>query len=310
MSTSDYRVRNWREYNKSLIHRGSLTLWIDESACHQWYADNIHPHRGRPFTYSDIAIQTCLTLKHLYRLSLRACQGFTQSIFTLMNVSQHVPSYTQLCRRQASVSLPPLPNHHEPIHLVIDSSGLKLFGEGEWLVKQHGPSKHRMWRKLHLGLDEHSKLIVCAELTDNRSSDANRLPSLLNRYPGPLKQVSADGAYDAHLCFDAIHQRRAIPTIPTQPNPFHKPKSKDQLKSPRDQVAFDIQLKGRATWKKESGYHRRSLVENAFYRYKQCLSRSLSARTLPNQHSEILIGCHILNRFTSLGLPRYALGSS
>lgn len=295
------RVRNWSQYNKALIHRGRISLWIDEQSIQQWYENQKQTKkRGRPNKYSDIAIMTILTLKQVYRLTLRSSQGFVQSILALMKLNLCVPCYTRVCRRQASIQLPKLPVRDEAIHMVVDSSGLKIFGEGEWKVRQHGYSKHRMWRKLHLGVDEVTQLLVSALLTKNDCGDDKKLPDLLDQYKGKLKQVSADGAYDSHAVFDGIVSRGAIPTIPPQPNPLHKPKKEMELKRYRDQVVWQIQKLGRKEWKQKSGYHRRSLSETAFYRYKQIFGDKLSARLLENQQTEALLRCHALNRMTLL----------
>lgn len=299
-----YRVRNWQDYNKSLIHRGSITFWIDEKSLRDWYETKpLRPSRGRPKKYSDIAIFTVLLFKHVYRLPLRASQGFTASLFALMHLDLEVPSYTRVCCRQHTLVLPPLPRMNEAIHLVIDSSGLKIFGEGEWKVRQHGWSKHRMWRKLHLGVDEKSKLIVAAVMTGNDCGDDKTLPDLLEQYRGELQQVSADGAYDSHACFEEIAQRGARVTIPPQPNPKHKLKQAHQINRPRDHVVWAIQQLGRKEWKQRSGYHRRSLAETTFYRYKHMLGDKLTTRTFQNQQKEALLKCHLLNCMTLAGMP-------
>ena len=182
MSKKDYRVRNWRQYNESLIKRGDVTCWIDSKS---WYwSEKQAPKRGRPKSYSNGAIITMLVLKAIYRLSLRSCQGFVESLFRLAKLDKQVPNYSSVCRRQSSVILPKLPTLREPIHIVIDSSGLKIFGEGEWKVRQHGWSKHRMWTKLHLGVDEKSQLIVSAIFTGNDCGDDKKLDEVLNQYNG------------------------------------------------------------------------------------------------------------------------------
>lgn len=304
MSKKDYRVRNWKNYNKSLVNRGRITFWIDEKSIQDWYEDKTRiKSRGRPNKYSSIAIITVLTLKQIYHLTLRASQGFTDSLFKLMKLNIEVPCYTRVCRRQKTLQLPKLPTLSESIHIVVDSSGLKIFGEGEWKVRQHGYDKRRTWRKLHIGIDEKSKLIVTALLTENNCGDDKKLPELLNQYEGELSQVSADGAYDSHDCFDDIVRRGAVATIPPQPNPKHKPKTEKQIKRARDKVVWEIQQKGRKAWKEQSGYHRRSLVENGFYRYKQILGDNLKSRKLENQQIEALIRCHVLNKMTLMGMP-------
>ena len=305
MAKKAYRVRNWSEYNKSLKQRGSLTVWIHEKSLRHWYATHQKTKQGgRPKIYSDLALLTILTLKHLYHLDLRGCTGFVESLLELMNLSfLKVPSFSQITRRQKHLKLPKLPSRKAPIHLVVDSSGLKVFGEGEWKVRTHGYSKRRTWRKLHLGVDEQSQLIVVGELTGNNCGDDKQLPELLDAYPGKIRQVSADGAYDSHDCFNAVAQRDTKPTIPIQPNPTHKLKQLKDLTRPRDWVAWQTQRQGQSAWKEQSGYHRRSLVETAFYRYKQLFGDKLAARCFENQQTEALLKCHLLNQITSLGMP-------
>lgn len=305
MSKKDNRVRNWGLYNRSLVKRGDITCWIDVDSWY-WTAKNVSKG-GRPKSYSDAAILTMLVIKSVYHLSLRSCQGFVGSLFKMLNLDKNVPDYTTVCRRQKTVVLPKFPSRTEAIHLVIDSSGLKIFGEGEWKVRQHGWSKHRMWKKLHLGVDEKSQLIVSAILTGNDCGDDKKLGAVLDRYRGHLKQVSADGAYDSHDCYATINKRGAKGVIPPQPNPRHKPKTIDQLHCPRDFTVWEVQQKGRAQWKKDSDYHRRSLAETAFYRYKKILGDKLSSRIFENQETEALIKCHILNRMTLMKAPYRSL---
>ena len=303
MPKKDCRVRNWKDYNQALIKRGSITFWVDQKSTQNWYAIPLSEQgRGRPLKYSDMAFIAVLTLKQVYHLPLRAACGFICSLFKLMNIAVEIPCYSQVCRRQAGIKLPPLPRLAQPIHMVLDSSGLKIFGEGEWKVRQHGWSKHRMWRKLHIGMDEQSQLIVSAVLTENSCGDDKKLPDLLNSYRGKIHQVSADGAYDSHECFDKILSLGAKATIPIQPNPKHKAKIESQIKNTRDRIAFETQQLGSKEWKLQNGYHRRSLVENLFYRYKQLLGDKLSARKLENQRTEALVRCHALNKMTQATL--------
>ena len=305
MSKKDYRVRNWREYNTALINRGSITFWIDEKAIGNWYSNRKgQQSKGRPNKYSDTAIITILLLQQVYKLTLRGSTGFIMSLLKLMKLDLEVPCYTQVHRRQEKIELPALPMKQESIHIVIDSSGLKVFGEGEWKVRSYSWSKHRTWRKLHIGVDEESKLIVAAILTGNDCGDDKQLPKLLKQYKGTIKQVSADGAYDSHECFDKIREYRSKATIPTQANPKHKKKRLEDIKRPRDEIVWGIQESGREEWKHESGYHRRSIVENTFYRYKVMLGDRLKSHKLVNQTTEALIRCYALNKMTLAGMPK------
>jgi len=298
-----YRIHNWSKYNRALVKKGSITFWI-EGGFNHWYHDKTGAKGpGRPLTYSNEAITIVLTLKQVYHLSLRSAQGFAQSLIKMMGLKLQGPSYSIISRRQKNLKLPKLPKHGNSIHMVVDSTGLKIFGEGEWKVRRFGYDKRRTWRKLHIGVDVESKLLVSSVLTENNCGDDKILPKLLEQYSGKLHQVSADGAYDSHDSFNLISDYGAIPCIPTQPNPMHKPKTREQIIRPRDKVVWEIQEKGRETWKQESQYHKRSLVENAFYRYKKILGDKLSSRKFENQQNEALLRCHILNKMTLLGMP-------
>ena len=207
-------VRNWREYNAGLVERESLTVWLDESALSGWCEVEKSGGRGASLTYSATAIQAILLLKAVYHLPLRAAQGFATSVLGLLGLrlglSVPVPHYSTLSRRQIGLELTlPLAcrRNNEALHLVVDSTGCKVYGEGEWKVRVHGKSKRRTWRKLHLGVDESSGEIVAAVLSSNNVSDGEVLPMLLAQVEEPLAQLSGDGAYDQRLCYEALHQR-------------------------------------------------------------------------------------------------------
>ena len=147
-----YRIRNWREYNRSLIERGNITLWFEDAALSKWVLPNAGD-RGRPKIYSDDAILCALMVKAIYHLPLRALEGFLHSMIVLLSVCLPIPSYTQICRRASRLgqTIKRLSPKRNITDIVFDSSGLKVFGEGEWKVRQHGKSKRRIWRKIHLG---------------------------------------------------------------------------------------------------------------------------------------------------------------
>lgn len=297
-----YAVRNWADYNKSLVKRGSLTLWIEEGL-ESWYATGEGSSRGRPKVYSDIAIRSILMIKELFCLDFRKTEGVMASLFKLMGTDLKVPSYTQMCRRRTEEVLPKLKSFNESIHIVVDSSGLKVYGEGEWKVRQYGYTKRRTWRKLHIGVDEYTQAIVCAEMTKNDCGDNEILPELLSQYEGDIFQVSADGAYDSHDCHDLIALRGAFAGIPPQQNPMHRRKRKTKLMRPRDFTVWDVQQLGLKRWKKEFGYHRRSLAETAFSRLKRIFGDKSSAHKFEYGKIEGLLRCHMLNKMTELGMP-------
>ncbi|GKN93397.1 IS5 family transposase [Klebsiella variicola] len=165
MAKQKYKITNWKTYNKALIHRGSVTFWLDDEAILAWYESATPSSRGRPLRYSDLAITTVLMIKRVFRLTLRAAQGFNDSIFALMGVPLRCPDYTGVSKRAKSVNVRfKTPSRGEIAHLVIDSTGLKVFGEGEWKVKKHGKERCRIWRKLHLAVDAKTHEIICADL--------------------------------------------------------------------------------------------------------------------------------------------------
>src|SRR5713101_6227399 len=209
-----YRIRNWPQYNAALRERGSLKLWVDEEALRAWRYGGPR-QRGAQYVYADAAIKCVLTLHAVYHLALRATEGLARSLFGLLEVALPVPSYSTLSRRaaEAEVALGALPRSG-PLHLVVDSSGFKVYGEGEWKVRLHGWSKRRTWRKLHLEVDEATGEIVAAIASEAGVSDDAVLPDLLEQVQGTLDQVSADGASDKLRGDEALEERGAKAVIP------------------------------------------------------------------------------------------------
>lgn len=304
MVQKTYRVRNWKQYNKALVKRGSVTFWINEDSAKKWYEpEDAKKILGRPKTYSNIAIETCLIMKVLFRLAYRQCQGFIESICSMLNLKINSPSYTQLCRRQRKLDIQLQHQVKGPIHVVVDATGLKIFGEGEWKVRQHGYSKHRMWRKLHVGIDVETKEFVMMELTDNHIGESKLLKPLLDQYTDDLITVGGDKGYDSYECHETIGRRGGKSAILIQKKArIRRRKSKETETLVRDDILRRMRKIGCAKWKKEVSYHSRSLVENAFYRYKTILGGKLRSISIENQKIEALIGCNILNKFVQLGM--------
>ena len=297
-------VRNWREYNESLVARGSITFWFSEEALANWYHENGMGKRGRPFTYSDRAMETFLTIRELLRLPYRQTEGFVRGMLALVADGLNVPDFTSAAKRAAKlgITLPVLPRQGH-VDIVLDSTGLKVFGEGEWKVRQHGPSKRRTWRKLHLAIDPDTQEIVAEVLTTNAGHDADQAAALLAEVPGKIKSVIADGCYDKWKVYDAIDRRGARPKIV----PRHDAKIKRHANTAGPRLARDeairmIRRVGRKSWKKRIGYHCRSLVETAVFRFKTIFGPKLKNRKLPNQRTEARLRCKILNCFTHLPL--------
>jgi hypothetical protein len=296
-----YRIRNWSPYNAALTQRGSLTLWVDQAAIDQWLCVDTPTHRGRPLLYSDVAIRCCLLLREVFHLPLRQTQGLARSLFSMLKLNLPAPHYSLLSRRARHLKLSLAAPSTKPIkHLVFDASGFKVFGEGEWKVRTHGKDYRRRWRKLHISLDADSQQIITALLTDANVVDPRCLPRQLKQVEPPVERVYGDGAYDARSCYRAIHQRGARAIIPPRKGSVHW--QDDYLKD-RNRNLRGVGKHGLKDWKKRSGYHRRSLVEAAFFRLKTVFSDKLRSRRDDTQTAEALIRCTALNRMTRLGLP-------
>lgn len=311
MSKPLYRVGNWSEYNRSLKQRGSLTLWLSGRVVEQWSHQGL-PQRGAQFQYSDLAIETMLTIKKVCGLPLRQTEGLMGSIAKLTGLELQIPDYSTLSRRQKSLSVSlPRTRRGESLHLVVDSTGLKVHGDGEWKARQHGVSKRRTWRKLHLAVDEATGMIEADALTSNSADDAGEVGALLEETDSPLDTFGGDAAYDKRKVYAllrkrALKQGRAI-QVNIPPRRDAKPSGNPAPDNPlllRDRNLQRIGQVGRKQWKVESHYHRRSLAETAMFRFKTILGPNLAARTIERQKTEAAIGCLILNTFTQLGMPQ------
>lgn len=300
-----YRVQNWAEYDKALVERGSITVWMSEDFEKTWCYTGPN-QRGSQFDYSEQAIKIMLTVKDVFRLSNRAAEGFVRSLFVLLKVSLSAPDHTTLSRRGKTlkVKLPKKVSGH--INVVMDSTGLKIYGEGEWKVRTHGKSKRRTWRKLHLGVEPESGEIQAAELTEAKISDDAMVAPLLEQIDQPIDALAADGAYDKRKVYDALNKYapNAKALIPPRKNARiwqHANSKSERLK--RDENLRYIRKHGRKTWKNNSGYHVRSLAETAMFRMKTIFGDVLSARLMETQTTQALIRCAALNRMTHLGMP-------
>jgi Transposase DDE domain len=296
-----YRIRNWQHYNSALTQRGSLTLWLDQAALDQWLCSSQTSRRGRPIKYADAAIRCCSLLREVFHLPLRQTQGLACSILQLLKIELPAPHYSLLSRRARHLQVALAAPSKRPIkHLVFDASGLKVFGEGEWKVRTHGQDYRRRWRKLHIGIDADSQQVIVALLTDATVVDPRTLPRQLKQVESPVERVYGDGAYDARACYRAIHQHGARAIIPPRSGSRRWPD--DDLKD-RNRNLRGVEKHGLKGWKKRSGYHRRSLVETAFFRLKTIFSERLRSRRDETQATEAMLRCVALNRMTSLGLP-------
>ncbi len=300
-----YRIRNWREYNRALKQRGSLTVWVSKDAIVNWTTNDLTGEPGASPTYTNLAIETMATVQAIYSLAGRQTQGFLQSIFELMKIALTVPDHSTLSRRRRGLKVTlPIQDWSKPRHLVVDSTGAKVYGEGEWKVRQHGVSKRRTWLKLHLCVDEATLEIVSAVASTNDISDAEVLADLLQDVPGKIEQVSADGAYDQRKCYDTLNQHKGKAAIPPRKGArIWQHGNRKTERHVRDQNLRRIRKVGRKQWKIESDYHRRSLAETTVFRFKTIFGDRLQTRRVENQFKELLLKTSILNQMTHLGMP-------
>lgn len=302
-----YKVRNWREYNDALVRRGDITFWFSEDVLDEWEHANDEPKVGRPFTYSDTAIECLLVLRELFRLPYRQTEGLGIALAKLMQADVAIPDYTSLAKRAAKLGVSlDVRVRRGPIDVVVDSTGLKVFGDGEWKTRKHGASKRRTWRKLHLAVDPESQEIVAEVLTENSGHDADQAYDLLEQSGAEVSAFYGDGAYDQWKVYDALAERGVLPVIPPRRNAKikqHGNTAADPL--PRDEAIRGVRRCGRKGWKEEVGYHLRSLAETAMHRMKGCFGDRLKNRELENQKTEVRLRSKILNQFTHLGLPQF-----
>jgi hypothetical protein len=294
-----YRVTNWPEYDRALVQRGSLTIWFDEEFLRERWRPAPTGRRGAPFQYSDSAIQALLTLKAVFDLPYRMVEGLAGSIVRLMGLALPIPDHTLLSRRAQTLTVQiPRRQRAGPMHVVVDSTGLKIYGEGEWKVRWHGAGKRRTWRKVHLAFDAEVKDVLAVEVTTEAWTDGEVFQGLLDQIEGDIAQVDGDGAYDTRGVYNAALERDATVAVPPRENAV--PWEADH---PRTQALATIAEQGLPAWKQAVGYHRRSLAENGIYRFKQRFGERLASRLFETQVTEVHVRVAALNVMTYLGMP-------
>lgn len=305
-----YRTRNWKEYNRALVNRGSITFWFSEDAIANWYSVERTGKPGRPDIYSDNAIRCGLMIKAVFRTALRALQGFVKSLIEALGLDIICPHYSVFSRRAKDLRIPlrKLLKPGEKLNVIFDSTGVKVFGEGEWKVRKHGYSKRRTWRKIHVGMCADSGQVVVSAMSSNNVNDDEAMIHMMGAFEGiPLGDVLGDGAYDTTDCREAIGDLGGNPIIP--PDRTAKAQKKRPLSclKTRDEAIQrmkELGEEGRAKWKKEVNYHRRSRVETFVYRYKTIVGDRLASRKQATQAAEVRIKIDVLNRMIELGMPK------
>ncbi len=300
-----HKIMNWRAYDASLRQRGSLTVWFTDEAIEAWRAEPRTTPGGQPW-YSPLAILTALTLRTVFRLALRQTEGLIGSVIGLLGLTLATPDHTTLCRRAETLEVPrPQPRRDgAPLHLLVDSTGLKLCGAGEWLVEKHGTKVRRSWRKLHIGLDADTGQIVAAALTTKEMDDGAEVGPLLDQVTGPVASFTADGAYDQEGVAVVVAERHPEAAIIVPPRSSAVPsETAETAPTQRDRHLQSIAEHGRAAWQKASGYTRRARAEAAIGRFKQVIGDGLRSRTDRRRATEVDVAVHALNRMLDLGRP-------
>ncbi|MFT5443074.1 MAG: transposase [Myxococcota bacterium] len=293
-----YRVSNWTAYDEALVPRGDLTLWISEDAIESW---NPAPSgkRGGQRKFFDHAIETALTLRLVFKLPLRQTEGFLRSILSLMGIDLEAPDHTTLSRRSQHLDVGlDLVASNRPIHLIVDSTGLSIVGQGEWAAVKHGGSGKRTWKKLHLGIDRFGS-IVAEVLTDGNVDDSNTAIDIIDEVKVGIASFTADAAYDTTAIYEAAAARGAEVIVPPR-----KTATNSRRPGARDRTVRRVKEVERRQWKRESGYHQQGRVENTVFRYKSIIGPRLRARHPKSQKVKALIACNILNRMFELGRPK------
>jgi len=302
-----HRVTNPAAYDAALRQRGSLTVWFTDEAIEGWRAASRTTPGGQPW-YSPLAILTALTLRAVFHLALRQTEGLIGSIIGLLGLALAVPDHSTLSRRAKALEVPrPQPRRDgEPLHLLVDSTGLRLCGAGEWLQEKHGTKTRRSWRKLHIGLDAETGQIVAVSLTAKEVDDGAEVGPLLDQVTGAVASFTGDGGYDQDRVYASVAERHPEAAVVVPPRVTAVP-SETAATAPtqRDRHLQIIAEHGRAAWQKACGYTTRARAEAAIGRFKQVIGDGLRSRTDERRATEVDVAVHALTRMSELGRPNY-----
>ena len=297
-------MTNSATYDAALRQRGSLTVWFTDAAIAAWKAEPRTTRGGQP-RYSALAIATALTLRAVFRLALRQTEGLIGSILALLGLDLAVPDHSTPSRRAETLEVALLRPGAGPVHLLVDSTGLKLCGSGEWLLEKHGTRIRRSWRKLHVGVDADTGRIVAATLGTSDVDDASQLGALPDQ-AGPLASFTADGAYDQDGVYGEVASYSPGAAVIVPPRSSAVPsRTAGTAPTQRDCHLQTISEHGRRGWQRTSGYHWRALVEADISRFKRVIGGGLRSRTDRRRATEITLAVSVLNRMLELGRPEY-----
>lgn len=304
-----YKVRNWKEYNESLVNRGSLEFWINRGIIKKWKIQILDEEgkrkRGSQKEYSAQAVEFCRLIGKVFHQRLRQTEGFVKSIFKMADVEVEIPDYSTLSRHGGKIKITLPKKDKEKVVAILDSTGLKVYGEGEWKVRKHGYSKHREWMKVHVSIDADGE-IRAVKLTDNSVDDAKGGEDLLlEQKTDNIHEIDADGAYDKKkfykVCRDRYINKINIPPREGAKIWHHGNRKEDP--HPRDENLRAVRKSTRKRWKELSGYHKRSKAENTMFRFKTIFGDKLNSRTVENQETEVMLMAKALNLMMNNGMP-------
>jgi hypothetical protein len=300
-----HRVTNWAEYDASLRARGSLTVWFTAEAMEAWKAEPRTGRGGQP-RYSSLAITTALTLRAVFRLALRQTEGLIGSVLQLLGLDLPVPDHSTLSRRAETLAVLQPKAGSEPVHLLVDSTGLRLCGPGEWLVEKHGTKRRRSWKKLHLATDADTGDILASVLTDKDADDGSQVGPLLGQIDGSVAAFIGDGAFDRDDVYAEVAARHPDAAVIVPPRASAIPSDMaETTPTQRDAHLRCIAERGRMGWQRASGYNWRALVEADIARWKCVIGGGLRSQTKRRQATEVAIATNVLNRMLDLGRPEY-----
>jgi hypothetical protein len=300
-----HRVTDWAAYDAGLRARGSLTVWFTPEAVAAWKAEPRTTRGGQP-SYSALAIATALTLRAVFRLALRQTEGLIGSVLQLLGLDLPVPDHSTLSRRAETLEVPRPKAGSAPVHLLVDSTGLRLCGPGEWLTEKHGTKRRRAWRVLHLATDADTGRIVASALTDKDADDGSQVGPLLDRIDGSVASFTGDGAYDRDDVYAEVAARHPAAAVVVPPRSSAVPsEAAETAPTQRDRHLQCIAERGRMGWQTASGYGWRALVESDISRWKRVIGDGLRSQTDGRQATEVAIAADVLNRMLDLGRPEY-----
>jgi len=289
-----HHKRDWSKYNKQLVNRGKINFWISPQISKDWKASK-QKKNGHPFVYADEIIKAMCYIRFKFHLSLRETEGFFISIIQYISLMK-VPCYTQLCRRMKTLELPPeLLAKQGVTDIILDTTGLKICGAGEWRAEKYGGKKG--WKKLHIAMDPESGKLLLAEISDEHVHDTKHLEEGLQRANKRKGRVLIDGIADSKKCYElAARYKKELITPPKKGAVFRKEKGYEK----RNEAIGIIKALGgdknaKSIWSKLVGYNRRVVVESMISRWKRLYGDDLKSRCEQRRKIEVYLKARMIN---------------